>query len=328
MAYITPSSQPPIPSPLIQPTLHLSPQVLTSNTLTQIKFPTPTPTTTIQSATMTLPKYALNYRVCKRSELHKFIVARCGPVPIKVRKTEKVYIDALREMDKKAKFSRFMDLPAELRVMIYGHVLAPEPKKSTGYPIPTDGDPNLSILRVSKQVHAEAINVLYKHRTFHIDVRFRKRNARREEFSRSAGIVYFPSTGQDDDDLHLSPRDDYFDKSMKALKNLPPVRSVEIKLSLYTIGKRAEQRAANKTMIMAREFLEAFVASKPDLRKLVIVLNFCDCPFDTVVDTMRPLRKLSERCTLDVTSFGEQLEEEVREMLAGNESGDVDEMQC
>lgn len=279
---------------------------------------------------MTLPKYALNYRACDRRELYNFILARRGPVPIKVRKTEQVYIDVLREMDKKAKFSHFMDLPPELRLMIYGHVLAPEPVTGEPIPIDTQDDPNLSILRVSKQVHTEALDVLYRNGTFHIDARFRKRFARREEFSRSVGSVYFHPTGRDDDDLHLSPQDDYFDKSMGALQDLlpPPVRNVEIKLTLFTIGKRAEQRAANKTIIMAREFFEAFVAAKPGLRKLVIVRDFWDCPFDTVIDTLRPLRKLSERCTLELSDFGEQLEKEVREMLAGDESEGVDGMQC
>lgn len=60
----------------------------------------------------------LNYRMCRVRELQGFLQTR--GVPTKGRRTKRDLIDVLDNADDEATFTRFIDLPAELRSIIYG----------------------------------------------------------------------------------------------------------------------------------------------------------------------------------------------------------------
>ncbi|KAF2767901.1 hypothetical protein EJ03DRAFT_352655 [Teratosphaeria nubilosa] len=98
----------------------------------------------------------VDYDRCSPRELKRFVVNRGLKDPYPEGITLKsLYISVLVKADKNKRF-RFMDLPAEMRNLVYGEVLA----------IPEDVGACLSfcfpqILRVSRQVHLEASDVIH-----------------------------------------------------------------------------------------------------------------------------------------------------------------------
>ena len=103
----------------------------------------------------------MKYHCCKKEELADFVKTRrltvtssaiSGP-------TRQDYLNALRLVDKHITF-RFLDLPAEMRVMVYEGLLTLS-ESGTCYP---------KILRACKHIHREAERILYNSNTVNITV--------------------------------------------------------------------------------------------------------------------------------------------------------------
>ncbi|KAH9828018.1 hypothetical protein Tdes44962_MAKER09496 [Teratosphaeria destructans] len=101
---------------------------------------------------MTLPKYAMDYRACKATDLMHFIFSRT--LQKQPKRAKRVYTAKLRALDRNVTF-RFLDLAPELRVMVYRELLPTE------HLADRDREFHTSILRASKDVHQEAEGVLY-----------------------------------------------------------------------------------------------------------------------------------------------------------------------
>ena len=98
----------------------------------------------------------LDYYTCKNTELVQFIKARTGTYfPSNTKKS--ILISHLEEADRNPDEFRLMDLPPELRVLIYSEILTLRPSRHPGRPMACE----TALLRCSKQVHREAKAVLY-----------------------------------------------------------------------------------------------------------------------------------------------------------------------
>ena len=70
------------------------------------------------------------------------------------RLTKDEYVKALQAVDAERTTSLFLNLPPELRILIYGEALTPDPRQG--------GDSgNLALVKVCKQIRAEAMPVLF-----------------------------------------------------------------------------------------------------------------------------------------------------------------------
>lgn len=98
----------------------------------------------------------LDYYTCKNTELVQFIKARTGAhFPSNTKKS--VLISQLEAADLNPGVFRLMDLPPELRVLIYGEMLTLRPSRYSGRPMACE----TALLRCSKQVQREAEEILY-----------------------------------------------------------------------------------------------------------------------------------------------------------------------
>jgi hypothetical protein len=104
----------------------------------------------------------LDYRACDLGELYDFIKSRTALTAAAIRKLDKAeMVTHLVTLDTQRIFSRFMDLPTELRLDIYQRLLLINGQQ--------DGKNHSALLRVSKLIHREAEPVLYCDNTFYVD---------------------------------------------------------------------------------------------------------------------------------------------------------------
>ncbi|KAI7098151.1 hypothetical protein KC343_g20474, partial [Hortaea werneckii] len=111
---------------------------------------------------MTLPRYGINYRGLKVTELRRLIRAKGGKCRSSERKSTCLIL--LRRLDENATFE-FMDLPPEMRNLVYRELLSWSDKPRVYECFPR-------ILQTSKQIRAEAESILYGDRLYHIHLRF------------------------------------------------------------------------------------------------------------------------------------------------------------
>lgn len=117
---------------------------------------------------MTKPQYALRYETCTLKECRKFVHQRTG-IEQSPRSSRTAITKKLRKLDEENTFPRFLDLPTEIRSIIYGHLVLPERTADACFEAVICGTPPeevikhrwLDVLRVSKQLNAEAEDVLY-----------------------------------------------------------------------------------------------------------------------------------------------------------------------
>ncbi|RMZ18641.1 hypothetical protein D0862_00104 [Hortaea werneckii] len=110
---------------------------------------------------MTLPRYGINYRGLKVTELRRLIRAKGGKCRSSERKSTCLIL--LRRLDENATFE-FMDLPPEMRNLVYMELLSwsNKPREYECFP---------RILQTSKEIRAEAESILYGDRPYHIHLR-------------------------------------------------------------------------------------------------------------------------------------------------------------
>jgi hypothetical protein len=119
------------------------------------------------------------YGKCSHAELRRFLKDRTG-VDFD-RKTNRVRLTSrLRELDQNATFTRFNDLPPELRLLVFEHLLAPDKElremPETQPPRPK-GKIQTAVLRTSRAIYNEAEPVLYKANRFEALLKFVPRAA-------------------------------------------------------------------------------------------------------------------------------------------------------
>jgi hypothetical protein len=108
-----------------------------------------------------LAPVTLDYEYCTAAELYEFLEERTGTT---INKEQSDNVDLLtnrlRELDRQWTFPRFLELPPELRLHVHEALLV---ESDTLHP---------AILRTSKQVHSEALPVLYKRNKFRARVKY------------------------------------------------------------------------------------------------------------------------------------------------------------
>lgn len=109
------------------------------------------------------PTPSLNYRSCYVVELRHFLQNRTTLPAKAIQKLNKAkMVSRLTKLDTQRTFSRFMDLPPELRLGIYQRVLLIDGKES--------GKNHAALLRVSRLIHSESEPVLYCGNSFLVQV--------------------------------------------------------------------------------------------------------------------------------------------------------------
>jgi hypothetical protein len=113
----------------------------------------------------------LDYDTCSVEELERFVSQRGLPIPAShqslktTRNTtetrKRYYISVLDQADQNPTFPGFLELPVELRLMVFDELL-------TGFKSATE---NMGILSVNKEIRREALDSFYKCNTFVIEVR-------------------------------------------------------------------------------------------------------------------------------------------------------------
>lgn len=117
---------------------------------------------------MTKPQYALQYDTCTLKECRRFIHQRTG-VEQEPRSSRIAIMRNLRKLDEANTFQRFLDLPKEIRNIIYGYLILPDRTANARFEAVINGtSPGqvikhrwLEVLRASKQLNVEAEDVLY-----------------------------------------------------------------------------------------------------------------------------------------------------------------------
>lgn len=108
-----------------------------------------------------LAPVTLDYEYCTAAELCEFLKERTGTT---INKEQSDNVDLLtkrlRELDRQWTFPRFVELPLELRLDVYEALLV---ESDTLHP---------AILRTSKQIHSEALPVLYRRNKFGARVKY------------------------------------------------------------------------------------------------------------------------------------------------------------
>lgn len=105
------------------------------------------------------PSISLDYRSCSVVDLRSFITRRTSLTKAAIRKLNKAkMVSRLKKLDAERTFSRFMELPTELRLDIYQRVLLINGEES--------GKNHPALLRVSRLINSESEPVLYCDNTF------------------------------------------------------------------------------------------------------------------------------------------------------------------
>ncbi|KAK6431209.1 hypothetical protein LTR95_012633 [Oleoguttula sp. CCFEE 5521] len=106
----------------------------------------------------------LSYTTCKIGELRRFLLDREVTTSRTAAGTHKMLkddlIEHLRELDKSKSFHQFMDLPPEIRLLVYSYPLTYNESRTA----------HTGILRASKHVHSEAAPVLYDSASFEVSM--------------------------------------------------------------------------------------------------------------------------------------------------------------
>lgn len=129
------------------------------------------------------PEGLLNYDNCSLKELRAFIETRTGAAV-----NEREILSAhLRKMDQTRTFTRFMELPPELRVNIYEALLVDNRARDARGWLLDDRDQcrlHTAVLRTSKQVYSGARPVPYSKNKFSIRIGHTWRGSRDPNFRR------------------------------------------------------------------------------------------------------------------------------------------------
>jgi len=107
---------------------------------------------------------------CTHAELVRFLQARTGTtIGINMKTGRARLLSRLRNLDRNNTFPHFLDLPTELRLRVYEHLLAPDKEfrdLPETEPPRTKGKIQTAVLRASKVIYSEAEPVLYKENRF------------------------------------------------------------------------------------------------------------------------------------------------------------------
>jgi hypothetical protein len=132
------------------------------------------------ASTMQAPVWFLDYTKCSLAELRKFIKSRTitklsTTAHWKLNVQGRLHLVVrLRQMDQDATFTRFMELPPELRVSIFESLLVDkrvwDEENSDWLVSYDDYKIHPAVLRTSKQIYAEAAPILYDQDKPHITI--------------------------------------------------------------------------------------------------------------------------------------------------------------
>ena len=112
-----------------------------------------------------LPTEFLYYRSYSVADLREFIRSRTTLTEKKIRKLNKAkIISRLKKFDTQSAFWRFMDLPPELRVIVFRQVLVVDGQR--------DGKNHSALLRVSRLIYKESEPVLYCENSFCVEASY------------------------------------------------------------------------------------------------------------------------------------------------------------
>ncbi|KXT09979.1 hypothetical protein AC579_9366 [Pseudocercospora musae] len=236
--------------------------------------------------------YTMHYNPVSTLELKAFIRTRTHKEPPNgLRRYQ--YIRMLEEMDRNWTF-RFMDLPPEMRNAIYELLLMrfkAQGRKAF-----------LAILRVSKQVHKEAVGIFNDVNTADLGVGI-TRGKLRSFWPRSGGNLRMHLDG-DIGHIFLPDLTDKFDvKTMldQRVSGLARMRHIRLRLNInWYVGHEP-----NRNWILPIALTSSIAAAAADLRTLVITVLGAGTQ-EQWVEWLTPLAQLPSKTTLQLEGFGDE----------------------
>ncbi len=270
----------------------------------------------------------LDYWSCTVAELRRLLIARTGQVP-KGCKLKHDFVESLERADQDWQF-RFLDLPPELRNLLYGELL--HFRGPLGYREDGSRNPDRmcwpAILSVSKQLHAEAEGVLYGENEFQIYISQQYHTNNRYHVTR---VMVENAYYIDESAEGLSWIADGTDDASGTLPDLllkAQHLSIEVKLAKEAIARPLsyDETSTNdfQDINYYLYYICSFLAENKSLRKVTVSVDCSKCAeFDTIAyKVLWPLVKLPNPRNLVITGVPaltvDSLLGEMRQLKSGN----------
>ncbi|CAK4033179.1 Hypothetical predicted protein [Lecanosticta acicola] len=245
--------------------------------------------------------YGLDYGKCSVQELHDFIKAKTGEqMPLESAsgkaRPKVTFINKLRSIELSATF-RFMDLPPEMRNLIYEHLLTHDGSRGR--------TASTAILRTDREIYREAHGILMAESVFMFKARFSPfRHSRYQGFAALSG---------DTGNIFYCQSEDYQPILERGLKRAYGAQNFIVALQIRTLDNLL---TAGSTSTMVEKLLETFCKVYVRVRRVTIELEVLPCPSSSlkprpkIAHLLRPLLQLSEDCTLKLKGLTEQEEKD------------------
>lgn len=247
---------------------------------------------------MTLSKYALDYDKCTRKELRAFVKAKSwddAETQSTSKGTKSYYVSKLRKLDRSMTF-RFMDLPPEMRNLVYENLLIRDPSSSRSA--------FTTVLRTCRQVYDEAHGIFLAENALRLNVSLEDSIFELEcliqgdlgnSFSSGSYVLVGPL---------------WSDTAVR----LAPVHNFEIWLDFAVMSPFVN--IEEEMPFAMHRFHRFFVQNCPNAKQVTVKLTKLDeDPVDWKPQLLEPLKSLPKGCKLRFEGLSEQQEADFWHMV-------------
>ncbi|KXT01656.1 hypothetical protein AC578_2766 [Pseudocercospora eumusae] len=252
--------------------------------------------------------YSMHYNPITTLALKAFIRARTNKDPPNGLRRQV----PLQEMDRNWTF-RFMDLPPEMRNIIYELLLMRnKAQRRKAF---------LAILRVSKEVHKEAVGIFNDVNTADLGISIIKRSSD----SHSSDALYMSLNGHVRNTFEITDQSDVKTILGQGARGLARMRHVRLWLNIsWYVGN-----APNGNWILPTSLVSSIVAAGVDLRTLVIEGSGSGTDQDWI-KWLRPLAQLPDKTALQLHGFRDEGAKRtiLRQIKAANPKIDAETHEC